>query len=127
MIVVYRCRAGAAEFLLLHRRHHGPDYEGDWAWGPPSGSRYPGESIACCATRELEEETALCLTPLPAAGGSVEWPAYVVEVPPETAVSLSPEHDRFNWLPMDKAAALVAPADVRESFLAVAEMVSGCR
>ena len=127
MIVVYRCRGGAAEFLLLHRRHHGPDYMGDWAWGPPSGARYPGEAIERCAARELEEETQLRLTPRSVAGGSAEWPVFVAEVPAETAISLSPEHDRFVWLSLPEAAALVAPATVRESFLAVAQGLASCK
>lgn len=126
MIVIYRCRAGAAELLLLHRRHRGPDFEGDWAWAPPSGARYPGEAIERCAARELEEETQLCLTPQPVTGGSAEWPVFVAEVPADTVVSLSLEHDRFVWLSLPEAAVLVAPAIVRESFLAVAEMLARC-
>jgi 8-oxo-dGTP pyrophosphatase MutT (NUDIX family) len=126
MIVIYRCRAGVAEFLLLHRRHHGPDHEGDWAWAPPSGARYPGEAIERCAARELEEETQLCLALQPATGGTVEWPAFIAEVPAETAVSLSPEHDRFVWLTLEEAAGLIAPAVVRESFLVVAGMLARC-
>ena len=36
---------GLHEYLVLHRAHRGPDYEGDWAWTPPSGSRQPGEPV----------------------------------------------------------------------------------
>jgi 8-oxo-dGTP pyrophosphatase MutT (NUDIX family) len=128
MIVVYRCREGATEFLLLHRRHHGPDYEGDWAWTPPSGARYPGEPIDRCARRELEEETQLRLPLQRAASGSADWPVYVVEAPAEaeTAISLSPEHDRYAWLRFDEAAALLAPAAVRDSFVAIAHLLAGC-
>src|ERR1700734_4096021 len=52
-------------YVLLHRAHHGPDYAGDWAWTPPSGSRKPGEALAACAARELEEETGLRAAPQP--------------------------------------------------------------
>ena len=49
----------------------------------------------------------------------------VAEVPAETAISLSPEHDRFVWLPLPDAAALVAPATVRESW--PAQRLAGCK
>jgi hypothetical protein len=35
-IVVWRELSDTREFLLLHRAHIGPDYEGEWAWTPPS-------------------------------------------------------------------------------------------
>jgi 8-oxo-dGTP pyrophosphatase MutT (NUDIX family) len=47
------------EYLVLHRAQHGPDYAGDWAWTPPSGSRQPGEAVLAAALRELAEETGL--------------------------------------------------------------------
>ena len=50
---------GGREYLVLHRAHHGPDYAGDWAWTPPSGSRQPGEPVLGAALRELAEETGL--------------------------------------------------------------------
>jgi len=33
-------------YVLLHRGHRGPDWAGDWAWTPPTGSRKPGEAPA---------------------------------------------------------------------------------
>lgn len=126
MIVVYRCNEGTTEFLLLHRRHHGPDYEGDWAWTPPSGARYPGEPIDRCAQRELEEETQLCLLPERVAVGSAEWPVYAIQVPVETGIALSPEHDRYTWVPFDEATARLAPAVVRNSFIAAARRLARC-
>ena len=44
-VVVLRRLPGRTEFLLLHRRHNGPTFQGDWAWGPPSGARWPGEAV----------------------------------------------------------------------------------
>src|SRR5215469_18151217 len=52
-----------AEYLVLHRAHRGPGYEGDWAWTPPSGSRQPGESVLPGAIRELAEETGFMAAP----------------------------------------------------------------
>jgi len=43
LIVVYRRTQEATEFLVLHRAHAGPEFQGDWAWGPPSGMREPGD------------------------------------------------------------------------------------
>jgi 8-oxo-dGTP pyrophosphatase MutT (NUDIX family) len=120
MIVVYRCRDDQAEFLLLHRQHHGPDYEGNWAWTPPSGARYPGEAIERCARRELAEETQLTCAIQAAGAGALDWPVFVAHVRPDAAITLSAEHDRYLWLALDEAAARLAPAIVHDSFVAIA-------
>ncbi len=52
-VVVYRRGAAGVEFLILHRAHSGPEFDGDWAWTPPSGARLPHEPILACAEREL--------------------------------------------------------------------------
>ena len=44
-VIVYREGKAGLEVLVLHRAHRGPDFEGDWAWTPPSGARQPGENI----------------------------------------------------------------------------------
>ncbi len=60
-VLVWRKPEGARQWLILHRKHHGADYEGEWAWTPPSGARRPGEPLDRCAQRELCEETGLTL------------------------------------------------------------------
>ena len=50
-VVVWRRNGESREWLLLHRHHHGRDYEGAWAWTPPSGARFPGEAVEDCAQR----------------------------------------------------------------------------
>lgn len=123
MIVVFRrCRAGT-EYLLLHRAHHGPDYEGPWAWGPPSGARYPGEDIDRCAARELLEETGIKAEPRAVDGLDGDWPVYLLEVASDVSLLLSAEHDRYLWLPFEEAAARIQPQIVRDAFCATVEML----
>lgn len=123
-VVVYRRRAGALEFLVLHRAHGGRA-EGDWAWGPPAGARHPGEAVGDCAVRELAEESGLGLSICPAGFGGPEWCVYAAEAPEDAPVRLSDEHDAFLWLPAREAAARCLPAFVGESVAAVAASLAG--
>lgn len=116
-IVVYRRTGAAIEYLLLHRAHHGPAYDGDWAWGPPSGCRYPGEPVADCAARELHEETGLRLVLDATDLGSTDWALYLGQAPGDATIQLSAEHDRFLWLLLDAATVRTAPDAVRASLL----------
>lgn len=59
--MVFRWVGSDLRLLLLHRKHNGSAYEGDWAWTTPSGARLPGELVHACAQRELAEETGLTL------------------------------------------------------------------
>ena len=117
-VVVRRpaAQAGAHEYLILHRAHHGPDYEGDWAWTPPSGSRQPGESVAGAALRELAEETGLTVgvADLRAVDLSGVWVQFLLDVPPGTTARLDAEHDRFEWLPAVQAIGRSQPAAVAD-------------
>ncbi len=114
-------RAGAAgdsppEYLVLHRAHHGPTYEGDWAWTPPSGSRQPGESVLAAARRELTEETGLvaAATDLRVLDLSGAWARFGLDVQARTVARIDPEHDRFEWLPAGDAADRCRPAAVAD-------------
>ena len=119
-IVVWRKASREREYLVLHRRHAGPpDYEGDWAWTPPSGSRQPGEQLEEAARRELVEETGLELSIRPTDFGSEKWPVFAAQAATTADVALDAEHDRFRWVPAETAAALCLPPTVGSSITAV--------
>jgi 8-oxo-dGTP pyrophosphatase MutT (NUDIX family) len=122
VVVVYRYGLSSLEFLILHRAHNGEAYEGDWAWTPPSGCRFPGESIEACAQRELLEEAGLSVVarPLPAPGS--DWVVFMAEVTPDIEVVLDdPEHDRFEWVDLDEAIRRCMPPTVAAAFRRVAK------
>ena len=110
VIVVYRRILERIDYLVLHRAHNGPEYEGDWAWGPPGGCREPGETIDDCARRELQEETGLDLALRRVHHGDLDWAVYLAQAPASASIALSSEHDRWLWLPARAALAQVSPA-----------------
>ncbi len=122
-IVVYRWHAGGLEFLILHRAYNSPDYEGDWAWTPPSGARHPGEEVDDCACRELFEETGLELTFTLTDCGTEDWWVYMVEASQEAEVRLSAEHDRFEWVSGEVAYKKCLPPVVREQICQVEQLL----
>ena len=101
----------------------GPNFEGDWAWGPPSGARYPGEYISVCAARELLEETGLSLSLIQVCGDAANWYVYLAETD-HTEPRLSYEHDRFDWLSYDEAASRIAPEIVRTGLAAAVSQLA---
>jgi 8-oxo-dGTP pyrophosphatase MutT (NUDIX family) len=120
-VVVLSRSSNQTSVLLLHRAHHGPNYEGDWAWTPPSGGRIPGETPLQCAVRELFEETGLTIVPTPVATDGVPWAVFVVEVPAGTVVFPDGvEHDQAEWVALDEALARCRPAVVAAGIAAAA-------
>lgn len=122
-IVIYQRTRTGFLYLVLHRKHNGPDYAGDWAWCPPSGARFPGEPVDVCAARELFEETGLRLPATPTDAGGPEWVAYCAEAPLGARIALSEEHDRLDWLPVQEAVAICLPRVVGEQILGVARRI----
>lgn len=114
MVVVYRTVDHGIEFLALHRAEHGPSFEGDWAWTPPSGARLPGEPVERCARRELAEEAGLDLPVRRAPTSVATWAVFVAEAPAAARVVLDAEHDRFAWLAADDLLARCSPEMVAE-------------
>lgn len=125
-IVVFRNNAAGREYLILHRAHHGPTYEGEWAWGNPGGARWPGEPVDGCAKRELREETGLDLEVYRTDFGGPEWVVYMAMAPPDAPVILSEEHDRYEWVPVEEAIARCTPESVALQFERVHERLARC-
>jgi 8-oxo-dGTP pyrophosphatase MutT (NUDIX family) len=123
VIVVYRVRDGILDFLLLHRSYFVPEFSGDWAWGPPSGTRQEIESIETCAERELLEETGFQLSVRRTLAGSDKWWVYVAEASPDGNPVMSDEHDRYVWLQSDVAEQLISPAIVRSQFVGAVQHI----
>lgn len=116
-VVVWREGAGGREFLLLHRlAPGGAEYEGDWAWTPPAGARFPGEEPDEAARRELYEETGLALELVPAAAARAteDVALYVAQAAPGDAIRIDAEHDRFEWLPLEDALVRCLPPVVAQ-------------
>lgn len=122
-IVVFKRTHTGVLYLTLHRKHEGPDYCGDWAWGPPAGARLPSEPVQRCAERELWEETGLRLSCTLTDAGDQAWYVYVAEASEGQAVVLSDEHDRFAWLPLQEAANISLPERVGEQILRVGKLI----
>jgi 8-oxo-dGTP pyrophosphatase MutT (NUDIX family) len=119
-VAVWRRVDGRVEWLILHRKHRGPEYDGDWAWSPPAGARLPGEPLDDCARRELFEETGLELDLEPTGCGTEEWTVYAAEASADAGIEISSEHDRFEWLPLDEASARCLPTVVASGLECVA-------
>jgi 8-oxo-dGTP pyrophosphatase MutT (NUDIX family) len=122
VIAVFRRQSERVEWLVLHRAHRGLDYDGDWAWGAPSGCRLPGEAVEACARRELLEETGLDMSPAPLLDDEL-WPLFLVEVPPGIEVRLSAEHDAYRWVDLATATDLIKPELVAEQVRRAAELL----
>ncbi|HEX6683529.1 MAG TPA: GNAT family N-acetyltransferase [Candidatus Limnocylindrales bacterium] len=115
-IVVRRNGTPGEEFLVLHRHHHGPHFEGDWAWTPPSGARLPDEAVLDGACRELAEEAGLSGVDVRPVDLSGTWAVFAARIDPDTPITLDVEHDRFEWLGREEALARLAPSAVVEAF-----------
>lgn len=118
-IVVSSQSPEGRRYLILHRndddQHNSGD--GDWAWGPPSGCREPGEDVHTCAARELYEETGIRAVPTAVATYDIGWAVFCLEVPWDTEVRLSPgEHDRYAWVTFAEACTRCRPETVVNGF-----------
>ena len=103
--------APSLEVLVLRRSPHG---RRPGSWETVHGTIEPGETPVQASLRELHEETGF--TPLRlynvsrteafyqhASDEVALIPVFAAFVPPETALRLSAEHDRGEWLPPAEA------------------------
>ncbi|HVB44535.1 MAG TPA: NUDIX domain-containing protein [Streptosporangiaceae bacterium] len=109
---------GGQEYLILHRAHRGPEYDGDWAWTPPSGARLPGEPVLAGAQRELAEEAGISQAELVPVDLSWHWAVFLAEVAADVEVRLDAEHDRFRWTSAAAALRHCQPASVANGIAA---------
>jgi predicted metal-dependent hydrolase len=127
-VVVWRAASAGREYLVLHRRHAGRlEYEGDWAWTPPSGARQPDEPVEAAARRELREETGLELPLVPTELGVEGWAVFAAEAPVDAEIVLDDEHDQFRWVTAADAVRLCLPASVGQSVATVDAWLSKTR
>ncbi|HEX6209959.1 MAG TPA: NUDIX domain-containing protein [Methylomirabilota bacterium] len=135
-LLVYRCREGGIEVLLVHPG--GPFWarRDEGAWSIPKGEYGPGEDALTVAFRELEEETGtrmtgtpLPLTPVRQRGGkqiaawavegdldagAIRSNAFRLEWPPRSGQTREfPEVDRAAWFTLDEAAVRINPGQRR--------------
>jgi 8-oxo-dGTP pyrophosphatase MutT (NUDIX family) len=122
---VYRRTSIGIEFLVLHRAHFSPDYDGEWAWTPPGGARYPNESVVDCAKRELLEETGLALAVELTAHSTDKCAVYRAEVDARAIIRIDAEHDRYEWLPFARAAAICTPRMISDYLMAIGLELEG--
>lgn len=120
---------GDLRFLLV-RRAAGLVYAGQWRM--IGGKVDAGETAWQAALRELREETALApvrLWALPSVNHFYEWqrdtvalvPAFAAEVDADPA--LDREHDAFDWLPAEAAAARLAWPEQRRLVRLAADLL----
>jgi len=120
---VLRCGPEALEALLLRRSAGG---RSPGSWEAVHGHVEAGETSSEAAWREIVEETGLRperlynLSRVEAfylhrVDRMAVVPAFAAFVAPEGAVTLSPEHDDFQWLTLDAARARCAWPRIRRA------------
>jgi 8-oxo-dGTP pyrophosphatase MutT (NUDIX family) len=85
----------------------------------------PDEDLRDTALRELREETGLELACRPTELGTDEWAVFDAVASADARVSLDDEHDRFEWLPAEAAAAKCLPPFVGAAIIAVGRATAG--
>lgn len=107
----FRLTAGGPEYLVLHRRD-GLDQLGG-TWQAVHGGIEPGETAVKAGWREVQEETGV----VPDGFWELDYiethyvphqdairlaPCFAARFPEEARIELGPEHDNYDWLPLDE-------------------------
>ena len=111
-VCVFRMEGDRPVYLLLRRSDREPVYPG--LWQIVTGTVEPGEKGLDAAVREVREETGAVperfwVVPFTHAfydhrRDAVNIvPFFAARFPPETHITLSEEHSRFEWLPFAAA------------------------
>jgi dATP pyrophosphohydrolase len=114
-VYVVRGRGDAAEFLLLRRAKDDGEFGG--IWQQVTGGIELGETGWQAACRECREETGIQPERLYSADifemfydwdrdCMVVFPAFLVPVDDDTDVTLSNDHDAYEWAPLQRACEL---------------------
>lgn len=114
-------RDEAGRWLLVHRSSQCKHFAGTWEL--PGGKMDPGETVDAALRREVREETGLTVLPSGVAGVT-EWEMakvhvvslYVNTVMEAGAVTLSAEHDAFDWVAQAELRALELNPQMRDFF-----------
>ncbi len=124
----FRPSADDWEFLVLRKSSRSRSAQAG-LWQVVSGKIEAGEKFWQAALRELKEETG-CV-PVRFYNLEVEThydhfkdliclnPTFAAELPPDASVTLSDEHDDFEWLPFDEALLRLPYPNQRESITRV--------
>jgi len=118
-------------FLLL-RRSKDNSYPG--IWQPVAGKVKPGETAWQAARRELFEETGFRPTHfytldhvssyyLHRHDETIHVPTFIAEIPPDPP-KLSAEHDKFQWLPLERAVQTASWEPYRKALIAIPKLLT---
>lgn len=118
-VIIFRKREGNLEFLLLQRTG-----KKDFWQGVTGGVELSDKSIQEAAIRELQEELLLDARPEELIGPVYEFSfitqrkghegteaieyCFGLEVPENTEIHMSPEHDAYQWVAFSQAVAQIA-------------------
>ncbi len=118
-VIIFRKREGELEFLLLQRRG-----KKDFWQGVTGGVEPSDNTIHDAAIRELQEELVLDARSENLIGPVYEFSfvtqrkghegteateyCFGLEVPEDTLIHLSPEHDAYQWVSFEKAVKQIA-------------------
>ncbi|XP_002736206.1 bis(5'-nucleosyl)-tetraphosphatase [asymmetrical]-like [Saccoglossus kowalevskii] len=121
-LIIFRRFQGKPEYLLMQTSY------GQHHWTPPKGHVDPGESDKVTALRETEEEAGLTAAHFKMIEDFkkvlkynvkgrlktvVYWLAELVDR--NVAVKLSKEHQRYEWLEIDKACDIAKYVEMQEA------------